>query len=52
MCVSKDKIKVELYLTPDELIDLGKFLKKKNVAVVNASAKDGDGGESGKGGNG
>lgn len=46
MCVSKDKIKVELYLTPDELIDLGKFLKKKNVAVV-AQSTSGEGNSSG-----
>lgn len=30
MCMKSDKIKVELYVTPEELIELGKFLKKKS----------------------
>lgn len=39
MCVTTNKIKVELYLTPEELIDLGKFLKKK---VGDIQAFDGE----------
>jgi hypothetical protein len=50
MCLSKGKIKVELELTPDELIELGKFLKKKVATVNTLTAKD-EGGESGKGNN-
>lgn len=47
MCVTTNKIKVELYLTPEELIDLGKFLKKKNVSLQSTE----DGGEETEGGN-
>ena len=48
MCTSKDKIKVELYLTPEEIIELGKFLKKKSAVVVATTT----GGEGNSGGNG
>lgn len=37
MCLSKGKIKVELELTPDELLELAKFLKKKVPTVVASS---------------
>jgi hypothetical protein len=46
MCLSKGKIKVELELTPDELVELGKFLKKK-VATVVASSTGGEGNSGG-----
>lgn len=55
MCVSKDKIKVELYLTAEDLVKVSKFLEKlgkeTSVTANQLSAKD-DGGESGKGSNG
>lgn len=47
MCTQSSKIKVEIYITPEELIQLGKFLKgkKNNVQSLN------DGGEETEGGN-
>lgn len=50
MCQNSNKVKVELYLTPEELIELGKFLKRQSNKSVTLSAKD-DGGDSGKGNN-
>lgn len=59
MCVSKDKIKVELYLTPEELLAIAKVLNKEkdkfivkgsDISVLLKSTTD-DGGESGRGNN-
>jgi hypothetical protein len=34
MCATSGKIEVKLYVTPEELIELGKFLKKKSGDIV------------------
>ena len=46
MCATSGKIKVELYVTPEELLELAKFLKKKGNNVQTL-----DGGEETEGGN-
>jgi len=33
MCATSGKIKVELYVTPEEFLELAKFLKKKNTDI-------------------
>jgi len=33
MCATSGKIKVELYVTPEELLELAKFLKKKSTDI-------------------
>jgi len=43
MCATSGKIKVELYLTPEELLELAKFLKKKSTDI---QAFDGENGPS------
>jgi hypothetical protein len=47
MCITSGKIKVEVYVTPEELIELGKFLKKKKSNDIQTA----DGGEETQGGN-
>ena len=39
MCATSGKIKVELYVTPEELLELAKFLKKDSD---NIQALDGE----------
>jgi len=46
MCATIGKIEVKLYVTPEELLELAKFLKKKSNNVQTL-----DGGEETEGGN-
>jgi hypothetical protein len=43
MCLQNNKIEVKLYLTPEELIDLGKFLKKKSADIQTLDGENGPG---------